>query len=92
MKTLIKTVAAFATLATLSVAPAMAENSVAEQRAKLQSIFAAQRGAHNATTYTGVAAKKGTADRVISTRMLTSVEKAQARLARVQPDAALGGR
>ncbi len=91
MKTLIATVAAMATVATLSAAPAMAENTAYQQQAKLQQILEMQRAKHRAPKHYSTPTQRKT-ERVISTRMLTSSEKAQQRLSRAQPDAANGGR
>ena len=91
MKTLITAAAALATIATLAAAPAMAENTVSQQQAKLQQILSMQKGKHDTAGYS-TASKPRKSDRMISTRMLTGPEKAQARLSRVQPDAANGGR
>lgn len=98
MKALITTIAALATVATFSATPAMAESTVNQQQYKLQNILAAQR-AKQGNTYNAAGfsqqithSKAPQTKRVISTRMLFGPEKAKARLSRVQPDAALGGR
>lgn len=91
MKTLIATAAALATIATLAAAPAMAESTVNQQQYKLQKILSMQKGMHDTAKHSTVS-KPRKADRMISTRMLTGPEKAQARLSRVQPHAANGGR
>ncbi len=92
MKTLTATVAALATIATLSAAPAMAESSAYEQRAKLQQLFkkSAQPAKYTNTVAPKVTKVKRT-DRVISTRMATGPEKALKRLGRSQPNPS-GGR
>jgi len=91
MKTLTATVAAFATIATLAAAPAMAESTVNQQQEKLRMILSMQKEARDTSKRPSVSAPR-TVNRMISTRMLSGPEKARARLLRVQPDAATGGR
>ena len=89
MKTLTATLAAIATVATLSAAPAMAESTVVEQQAKLQRIL--NGGADYGHTVKRAAPSKQKSQ-AISTTMLSGPEAALRRLLAVQPDAATGGR
>ncbi len=89
MKTLTATLAALAAVATLSAAPAMAENAAYEQRAKLERLL------NMNDSKPDVFAKKATprkTSQVISTTMPSGPEAALRRLLAVQPIAADGGR
>ncbi len=82
MKTLTATIAALATVATLTAAPAMAENVAYEQRIKLQNIL--NKNANSANT-----AKQATAPRksvqAVSTTVLSGPERVLKRLRETQP-------